>query len=150
MPAMQKQDLRFAFVPVNDVGKPKKGTDRKIVRSHCMRGRNRRIGVPGVPSRNPAPVHQDTTFLPSSTLPSCNDSLRHDVTVTSTAKMNSENGTNQETVEADRNMLPPSYSELSLVKFALDIDNRYKELILHYMFTDSRLVLEPYIKAYIN
>ncbi|KAL2830526.1 hypothetical protein BDW59DRAFT_18260 [Aspergillus cavernicola] len=33
----------FAFVSVDASGKPSKGTDRKLIRSHCMRGKNRRI-----------------------------------------------------------------------------------------------------------
>lgn len=35
----------FAFVPMNSSGKTQP-IDRKTIRSHCMRGKNRRIGVP--------------------------------------------------------------------------------------------------------
>ena len=43
---------RFAFVPANELGKPS-SADRKIIRSHCMQGKNRRERLP--PSAKPIP-----------------------------------------------------------------------------------------------
>ncbi|KAL4967007.1 uncharacterized protein BDV14DRAFT_198471 [Aspergillus stella-maris] len=57
----------FAFVSVNNSGKPQP-TDRKTIRSHCMRGKNRTIGLgPRAPRR----------VSPSSTLSSRSRSSLH-------------------------------------------------------------------------
>ncbi|KAL4940089.1 hypothetical protein BDV06DRAFT_224441 [Aspergillus oleicola] len=45
MAAVSQREHRYAFVSVNGLGKLC-STDRKLIRSHCMRGKNRTIGVP--------------------------------------------------------------------------------------------------------
>jgi hypothetical protein len=39
-------EFGFAFVTENGLGRPSKATDRRLIRSRCMRGKNRKIGVP--------------------------------------------------------------------------------------------------------
>ncbi|KAL3444277.1 hypothetical protein BJX65DRAFT_311055 [Aspergillus insuetus] len=39
-------EFGFAFVSENGKGRPSKATERRLIRSRCMRGKNRKIGVP--------------------------------------------------------------------------------------------------------
>ncbi|KAL2784176.1 hypothetical protein BJX66DRAFT_330149 [Aspergillus keveii] len=42
----QSTEFGFAFVAEDGMGRPSKATDRRLIRSRCMRGKNRKIGVP--------------------------------------------------------------------------------------------------------
>ncbi|KAL2841722.1 hypothetical protein BJY01DRAFT_217129 [Aspergillus pseudoustus] len=45
MAAPSSSEFGFAFVAENGLERPNKATDRRLIRSRCMRGKNRKIGV---------------------------------------------------------------------------------------------------------
>ncbi|KAL4932569.1 uncharacterized protein BDV17DRAFT_300680 [Aspergillus undulatus] len=96
----------LAFVSESGCGKPNRSTDRKRIRSHCMRGRNRTIGVPR------RPVHQASP-APAPRIDS------------------SDEGTSGQKDEDTGLSMSPS--ALSLLDLAFDIDNDSKAHIFSFL-----------------
>lgn len=113
----------FAFVPVDSSGKTQP-IDRKTIRSHCMRGKNRRIGVPRRSTTRP-------TRTSHSLEPVLLDSPSSTITIPCAY---------QEAEEEDDNLFVKVRSEsivsfcapsnIAQVKLAIDMDDRTKALVI--------------------
>ncbi|KAL3471259.1 hypothetical protein BJX99DRAFT_237903 [Aspergillus californicus] len=97
MGASQQLPAGFAFVQVDGLGKPNR-SDRKIIRSHCMRDKNKKTGV--------------------------------DRWLASTLIVHSDE---QERYDEVRRMSPRSLSDLSLLRFAFEVNNESKALVFDFM-----------------
>ncbi|KAL4916376.1 hypothetical protein BDW62DRAFT_105758 [Aspergillus aurantiobrunneus] len=118
----------FAFVPMNGLGKPDRSIDRRKIRSHCMRGKNRRIGVPRPLAGHPA--SQSPCVVSSGN--SDDDGLDDQDTILS---------------RPTRITSRRKPSNLSLLKFAFDITNESKALLIDFMhfFSDAMYPAELFI-----
>jgi hypothetical protein len=108
----------FAFILVGEHGEPSP-TDRQLIRRHCMNGKNLRIGVKPVPHPLPwedertddqivsASIAQDATTEPSDTAGEAVEGL------------------------AEAKLPPPTPSDLSLFKFAGEVDSHSRMLIFN-------------------
>ncbi|KAL3476265.1 hypothetical protein BJX99DRAFT_228184 [Aspergillus californicus] len=106
--------LDFAFVSVDASGKPK-SNDRKLIRSHCMRGKNMRIGVPRRLSTPTANSCSTQSILPLDD----EQGNRHDA--------------RDEAWTAAGQITSSLSSSLALVEFAFSLDNGAKHLVFHWL-----------------
>ncbi len=112
----------YAFISVDGQGKPKP-KDRKLIRSHCMNGKNLRIGVHPVPTdldagqsaQSPGESNQQTRTIPRL--------LRH----TTSSRLPKERSEE----EARVCLPPPTPSDMSLVTFAGEVDECSRMLIFN-------------------
>ncbi|KAL2825789.1 hypothetical protein BDW59DRAFT_161459 [Aspergillus cavernicola] len=114
MASVQKLEVGFVFVSLDSSGKPNSSKDRRLIRSHCMRGKNRRIGVAG-----------QSTGIPS--IATCGSAMvaQREIDV------DGDEGAGVEEVEMIP--LPRAPSQLSLVKLAVDVDSRMKLTVLEFV-----------------
>ncbi|BCS28267.1 uncharacterized protein APUU_61315S [Aspergillus puulaauensis] len=112
----------FAFVPVDSSGKTQ-AIDRKTIRSHCMRGKNRRIGVP-----------RRSTTRPTRTYHSLRPVLLDNPSSTITIPCAYQEAEDEDDVfvktrsESIASFCAPS--NIAQVKLAIDMDDTTKELVI--------------------
>jgi hypothetical protein len=123
-PPSRRREFGFAFVQVDDAGKPKGSSNVGLVRRHCMKGKNRTIGVPpkraaGARPRQTRCVHaaQGTTA----------DGLLH--VAAEEREMEEEEEEHWSSVW-DSLTIPISPSFMSLIQLAFHVDNHGKGLLL--------------------
>jgi len=134
MTATQRREFQFAFVPVNGAGRPKHVTDRKLVRSHCMRGKNRRIGVPKRSlSKNLAPEPNARQLTSGSAQALRTVSPRPHIEAGVLEDSSGHSDRSRANSRPKSIILTLSPSDISLVEFAFDISERSKELIFYCM-----------------
>ncbi|KAI1842911.1 hypothetical protein JX266_010929 [Neoarthrinium moseri] len=133
-----KTQQSFAFVSVNDSGRPKPA-DRKLIRKHVMQGKNRRIGVRPVPSDislsslAAGGAERATFFLG---LPSNQHvSVRPNIPKKFYAQEDDEQEEpeTRHPAEAHHTIPPPCPPDLSLVRLAGEVDRYSQKLIFKYM-----------------
>lgn len=121
-----QREAGFAFVPVNSSGKtqPK---DRKTIRSHCMRGKNRRIGVPRRPTARAIRTSPD--WRPA--LPGDNGSS----TITLSGADQDIDEDRSFFAKANSNSILSFYtpSNTAQVELAIDMDDATKALVIDCM-----------------
>jgi hypothetical protein len=137
----------FAFVPADGFGSLK-ATDRKLIRSHCMRGMNKKKGAhaaacdPPLASYDMSQATQSPLLSLSGPVPSkarrSRDPLRWDA-----EKVGEKAGNARELREAAEKeslLPPPPPADLLLVKFAGEVDDHSRELLFK---CPSRPLLPP-------
>lgn len=134
----------FAFVSADDFG-TLRANDRKLVRSHCMRGKNKKKSAHALASERPlgrhgfTPGRQPLSFSLPDPAPSKSflprEALRWDAWM-----IGDKPGNARELREAARKepIDPiPSPVDLSLVKFASEVDNYSLELLFKCLLEHS-------------
>lgn len=130
-----KAPRSFAFVPADDFGRIEV-THRKLIRSHCMREKNKKKGVRIVvpPSELGAGhvVPQATVQFPL--LPLL-DLVRSDAQVYGKQGPGGRDG--PEVMQEEAKLPRPPPPDLSLVRFAGEVDYHSRELLFKCMFRSS-------------
>jgi hypothetical protein len=141
----------FAFVPADGFGS--KATDRKLIRSHCMRGKNKKKGAlvaacdPPLASYDMPQATQFPLLSLSGPVPS-KVRLSRDPLRCGAGKMGDKTGNARElreAVETESNLPPPPPADLSLVKFAGEADDHSRELLFKCL---SRRLFPPPTNTY--
>lgn len=135
-PPSRRREFGFAFVQVDDAGKPKGSSNVGLVRRHCMKGKNRTIGVP--------PKRATTGARPRQTR--CTHHARG--SAGGLLHVAAEEGEREEEEEEDEEQqmmqrkeehwssvwdsltIPISPSFMSLIQLAFHVDNHSKGLLL--------------------
>ena len=126
----------FAFVPADNYGRPK-AADRKFIRSHCMKGKNKKrhshaaAFAPPLANRNLPQTTQPDQFSVSIPIPSkarhSRDALYRNA---GTVEDRTRNARELREVAETESMLPrPPPVDLSLFKFAGEVDSHSRELL---------------------
>lgn len=113
----RRREFGFAFVPVDDAGKPKGSSNVGLVRRHCMKGKNRTIGVPPkrVGARPPQKRYAQTSA-----------DGQH---VAAERDHRDEDEEDAWSSVWDSLTLPLAPSTISLIQLAFHVDNRGKGLL---------------------
>ncbi|KAH6646693.1 hypothetical protein BKA67DRAFT_663094 [Truncatella angustata] len=117
----------FAFVPVSRSGKTR-ARDRKLVRSHCMQGRNQRIGLKPLPPTSEVSQRRHDSADDSHPSPE-SFSLSPDQFRGGTGPTKVRN--TLKWTEPICSVPPPCPPDLALVRFACDVDRDSQELIFN-------------------
>ncbi|KAL4924095.1 uncharacterized protein BDV17DRAFT_301291 [Aspergillus undulatus] len=131
----------FVFVSVTGTGKPR-SADSKVIRSHCMRGKNRRIGLPrrlATPGRATAVHHGNKPQASSSSLHYTDKQIGY--------------GNEEERKDQGRISKPTRLttlrrpSDLSALEFAFEMSNENKALIIDFLqyFTSAMYPIELFL-----
>lgn len=127
-----QSEFGFAFIPVNGDGRTKGASNRGLVRSHCMRGKNRTIGVPRQSlSRRHLAAHQ--LINPNVVCTTSDSRLQHSrqTHCSGTLRVSVWNDTNASACDRPEHQLPilSFPSTTSTLQFVFDIDHNSKSLI---------------------
>jgi hypothetical protein len=137
----------FAFVPADGFGSLK-AADRKLIRSHCMRGKNKKKGAhaaacdPPLASYDMTQATQSPLLSLSGPVPSKARHSRYPLRWDA-GKVGDKAGNARELREAAETeslLPPPPPADLLLVKFAGEVDDHSRELLFK---CPSRPLLPP-------
>lgn len=134
-PPSRRREFGFAFVQVDDAGKPKGSSNVGLVRRHCMKGKNRTIGVP---PKRPAGARPRQTRYAAHHAQRTADGLLN-VAAEEERERDEEEEQQQQMMQMqeehwssvwDSLTIPISPSFMSLIQLAFHVDNHGKGLLL--------------------
>ena len=117
---------QLAFVTTDNFGKPKTG-DRHLIRSHCMRGKNKRDSSRRSAQQARKVASHSTQGKHLISLP---ESSHPHTTESSSSEWHTSH-IEYEAGESSELLPPPLPMDMALISFAVDIDNRSQELLFN-------------------